>query len=312
MAITVATKLSDFSGALNPEQSGPIFEVARRTSTVQQLAKKTPLGINGQSIPVTTGRLTPGWVDEAGVKPASAGALTMSTMVPKKIAVIAVVSKEVVRANPGGYMQEIQGQVGEAFGRAFDLAAMYDQSAAGVAAGGPFTTYLAQTTKTVELGTGETVYDDLVAGLTLLVNDNKRLTGFALDDRIEPMLLSAKDANDRPLFIDLPQDFTSVPTGADLNNIARQGRLMNRTSYMNNGIYSGTDEDIEGIGGDWSKCAWGAVGGITYNVSTQAAVTINGSLQSLWERNLVAVLAEAEYGFVCADVDSFVLYRNAS
>jgi hypothetical protein len=46
-------------------------------------------------------------------------------------------------------------------------------------------------------------------------------------------------------------------------------------------------------------------------VSTEAAVTINGSLVSLFERNLVAILAEAEYGFVVNDVEAFVAYEDA-
>ena len=58
----------------------------------------------------------------------------------------------------------------------------------------------------------------------------------------------------------------------------------------------------------------GVVGGISYRVSTEATVTINGALTSLWENNLVAVLAEAEYGFVLADEDAedFVAYEFES
>jgi len=52
MAITAATKLSDFSGFLNREQSAAIFEQAAKTSVVQQLAPRVQLGVNGQSIPV--------------------------------------------------------------------------------------------------------------------------------------------------------------------------------------------------------------------------------------------------------------------
>ena len=43
-----------------------------------------------------------------------------------------------------------------------------------------------------------------------------------------------------------------------------------------------------------------------------ATVTINGSLTSLWENNLVAILAEAEFGWVVNDTDAFVRLTNAS
>jgi hypothetical protein len=54
------------------------------------------------------------------------------------------------------------------------------------------------------------------------------------------------------------------------------------------------------------------VGGISYKVSTEAAVTINGALVSLFENNLVAVRAEAEYGWLVNDVDAFVRITDAS
>jgi hypothetical protein len=68
--------------------------------------------------------------------------------------------------------------------------------------------------------------------------------------------------------------------------------------------------DILGYVGDWTQAAWGVVGGISYDVSDQATVTINGTLTSLWEHNLVAIRAEAEYGFLVNDTDAFVQLRN--
>jgi HK97 family phage major capsid protein len=64
MAITAATTLGNFSGFLTPEQSGPIFDKAAQQSVAQQLARQIPLGYSGVSVPVTTGKLTAGWVGE--------------------------------------------------------------------------------------------------------------------------------------------------------------------------------------------------------------------------------------------------------
>ena len=41
-------------------------------------------------------------------------------------------------------------------------------------------------------------------------------------------------------------------------------------------------------------------------------MTINGSLVSLFEHNLVAVLAEAEYGFLVNDTAAFVELTNTN
>ena len=45
---------------------------------------------------------------------------------------------------------------------------------------------------------------------------------------------------------------------------------------------------------------------------TQATVTINSELVSLWENNLVAIRAEAEYGFLMNQANAFVKLTNAS
>lgn len=299
MAITAATVTGDFSGFLNREQSLPIFERAARSSAVQQLAPQVELGITGKSIPVVTGKLSAGWVAEGSLKPASKGTMALKNMDPKKLAVISVVSAEVVRANPGNYMNVIRNQVGDAFATAFDAAALHGTNT-------PFSTFVAQTTKTVEIGTATQatggVFADINAGLSLLVNDGKRLSGFALDDRFEPILNGATDTSGRPIFIDSPVVDNAAPI--------RQGRLLGRQAFVGEGVYNATGS-VLGFGGDWSQAAWGAVGGISYKVSTEATVTINGELVSLFENNLVAILAEAEYGWLVNDTAAFVEYTNA-
>jgi HK97 family phage major capsid protein len=306
MAITAASTLSsDFSGFLNREQAQPIFERAAKVSVFQQLAREVPLGGNGVSIPVVTGRPTAGWVSEGAAKPASSGTMTLKNMDPKKLAVIAVVSAEVVRGNPGNYMNLLRPQIAEAFAVGFDLAAAHDMGPDGTAAAGPFSTYLDQTANSVEIGTGTTIQDDFVSALTLLIADDSRLTGFALGEELEPTLWSAKDSQNRPLYIDLPSGDMDAPDGT------RRGRLLNRPALIGEGVSTPNGTSVVGYAGDWSQAAWGVVGGITYDVSTQATVTINGAYVSLWENNLVAIRAEAEYGWVVNDTDSFVKFTNA-
>ncbi|ASU81411.1 major capsid protein [Nocardiopsis gilva YIM 90087] len=309
MAITAATTTGELAGFLTREQAQPIFERAARMSVAQRLAREVPLGGNGVSIPVVTGRMEAGWVAEAGQKPASSGALALKNMDPQKIATIAVVSAEVVRANPGNYMNLIREQVAEAFAVAFDAAALRGQST-------PFGpgNNLEATAKAVELGSTTQadggIHGDFVAGLSLLVNDGKRLTGFALDDRVEPLVLGAVDTTGRPLYVDLPTEDTSPA-------VARPGRLLGRTSYMGEGVGAAAPPSPDtaytlAYGGDWTQAAWGVVGGISYDVSTEATVTINGQLVSLFEHNLVAVRAEAEYGWLVNDIEAFVKYTETT
>ncbi|TCO56792.1 phage major capsid protein [Actinocrispum wychmicini] len=316
MAITAPTKTTDtqFAGFLRPELSAPIFEEAYKVSVVQQLVQQVPLGINGQAIPVVTGKMSAGWVTEGGQKPASNAAVGLKTIEPKKIAAIAVVSAEVVRANPANYMNLLRPQIGEAFALAFDAAALYDRGPDGTAGGGPFSTWLSQTTKAVDLDKEDlaaakprTVHSNVVAGLRVLVDRGKKLTGFALDDSTEPLFLDATDRNGRPIYIETPLTETTQAA-------ARPGRLINRPSYMNELVAEPVPATVNtkytvAFGGNWRQAAWGVVGGISYDVSTEATVTINGQLTSLWEKNLVAIRAEAEYGFLVNDPEAFVRYQ---
>lgn len=305
MAITAATTTGQFAGFLKPDQAAAYFDQAKKSSSVQQLARQVPLGINGAEVPVVTSKPTAGWVAEGGKKPATQGALSLKTITPKKMAAIAVVSAEVVRANPGNYINILRDDIAEAFAITFDTAALHGTNT-------PFGQYVDQTAKAVELGTTTKanggVYGDVVAGLKLLVDDGKRLSGFAFDRKIEPTFLGAVDNNGRPLFVETPlEDTTSVVT---------PGRLLGRPAFLGDqigtAIVTGTPNTggIVGYGGDWSQVVWGVVGGISYDVSTQATVTINGELVSLWEHNLVAVRAEAEYGLLINDTAAFVKYTD--
>lgn len=296
MAITAPTTTSQFGGFLTPEMAEAYFEDARRASVVQQLVRQVPLGASGVSIPVVTSKPTAGWVAEGGQKPATQGSLALKTIQPQKMAAIAVVSAEVVRANPGNYVNLFRAEIAEAFATTFDAAALHGTNS-------PFGAgnHIAATTKSVALGTASVaqggIHADVNAGLSLLVNDKKRLTGFAFDSTAEPLFNGAVDANGRPLFIDSPLE--------DAAPIVRGGRILGRPGFIGEGV--GTDT-ISGFGGDWTKAVWGVVGGISYDVSTQATVTINGELTSLWENNLVAIRAEAEYGWLVNDTAAFVEY----
>lgn len=299
MAQSNATVTGDFSGFLNPTMAQNYFEEARKRSTVMQLARRIPLGINGVEIPYSTSKATASWVNEGGLKPTTESGLALKTITPHKIAAISVVSAEVVRANPGNYMSILRDDIAEAFAVAFDNAALHGTSS-------PFGAgqNIDATTKSVEVGTATAgaggVYADVVAGLSELVTDGKRLTGFAFDRVVEPMFLGSVDTVGRPLFVETPL--------AETTAAVTPGRLIGRPTFLGDNIAAG---DVVGYGGDWSQAVWGAVGGISYKVSTEAAVTIGGTLTSLFEHNLVAILAEAEYGFLVNDVEAFVKYINA-
>ena len=183
------------------------------------------------------------------------------------------------------------------------------------AGGGPFATYMDQTTKGAEIGGSSQalggIHGDLVEAMREIVTDSDasgrryRLNGWALDSILEPTLWGATDTTGRPLYVELPTDSSS-------DGLSTAGRLLNRPSFIGEGVATANQTSVVGYGGDFGQAAWGVVGGISYRVSTEAAVTINGTLTSLFEHNLVAILAEAEYGFLLNDPDAFVKLTNNS
>jgi HK97 family phage major capsid protein len=300
MAVTKAVQTGDFSGFIRPELAEAYFEEVRKVSIAQTLARQVPLSANGVDVPIVTSKPTAGWVSEGGQKPTTNGGLGIKTMTPKKLAAIVPVSAEVVRSNPGGFMEILKQDIAEAFAKAFDAAALHGTDS-------PFGSdqNLAATAKTVTLGTSTAakggLFADINEGLNVLAKDRKRLTGFALDTVVEPMLNSSVDNNGRPIF-------TASPTTGTAESVVA-GTLLGRPAVFAEGIAPATTTgSVVGFGGNWSKCIWGTVGGITFDVSTEAAVTIGGKLVSLFENNLVAVRAEAEFGWLLADKDSFVKY----
>ena len=298
MAITAAKKLADFNGFIKPELAGPIFDEAAKGSAAMSLIRKVPLGASGQAFPIVTSKPTANWTAEGAQKHTTEAGLGLVKMEPKKLTAIAVASQEVIRANPGGYSETLKGLLADAFARAFDLAVFHNKGGDGNGTS-PFETTLAATTKSVTLGAaaGTNTYDDLVKAMALNLQGTpkKQVTGFAFDTGFEIDLLNAKDTAGHPLFAE------AAYTGAV--PALRSGSVLGRTTYMHENV--GLDKTV-GFAGDWSKCAWGTVGGITMDISTEATVTIGGQLVSLYENNLVAVRAEAEYGFAVSDKDAFV------
>lgn len=276
-----------------------IFEDVARTSAVQQLARRVNLPLSGVAIPITTGKPSAGWVAEGAAKPVSDATLDVKLMDPKKLATIVIFSEEYIRSDRSLMFDNVRDQIREAFADAFDAAAIHGTNT-------PFAAHLAQTTKTVELGTNAAgaggVYKDLVDGLSLLVSDRKKLTGFAADPAAEPILLGSVDGNGRPILVD-----------TDAGTVGQ--RLIGRPVAFGEGVGGGetVDEDLRLIGGDWTKVAYGVGREITFDVSNQATVTLaDDTVINLWQRNLVAVRAEAEYGFVIGDIDAFVEYVDAA
>lgn len=314
MVATNPIKTSDLNSIfLPPDMIGPIFEKSVEESAVMALSRRVPLSMTAQTaVPVPLDVPTADWVDQAGRKPLGTGGMDVKMMGGKKIAVLVPVAMEVARSNAAGLWTQLQKDLPTAFARAFDRAAIHGKTMKG--ATGPFPDYLAETTKSVTIGTATQstggIYKDIVNGMKETVDDDWDYTGTLLDHRMKPTLLGATDTTGRPIFVD-----TTVPgTGAALaGTLVGEPVAYSRSVSGKLRRQSGTvDTGLRGIGGDWSQTAYGVGMEINIRISDQATyIDEDGGVHSAFQENLVLLLAEAYYGFVLGDVEAFVKYLAA-
>ena len=301
---------SDFSAFLKPEQAQDYFAEIERTSLVQRIARKIPMGPTGITVPYWDGAVQASWLGETERKPLTKGSFNHWELEPTKIAVIFAESAEVVRLNPLGYVQTMRKKIAEAIAVAFDNAALH-----GINKPTKFSGYITETTQESSFvdpdGAGNAstnnAYDTFVNGLTVLTNGGYKWTGTLLDDEVEPRLLKTKDATGNPLFIESPYTGEVDPI--------RSGRILARPVVMNQNIANGAaGSRVLGVMGDFNQVIWGQVGGLSFDVTDQATLDFGydnagtwvPNLISLWQHNMVAVRVEAEYAFKVNRKDAFV------
>jgi HK97 family phage major capsid protein len=309
MAVTLANINSN---VLPRTISEPIFNRAVETSAVMQRARRVPISMTGNTmIPVSMDVPLADWVAEGDRKHVSSGSVGVKQMQGKKVAVLVPVSQEVAMTNAAGLYDQLAQDLPTAIARAFDYAAIHGQKITD-GSSGPFSDFLADTTKEVELGTAVQdeggIWADLIEGERLVVEDNYDFSGFVADPRLRPQLKLSVDANGRPLFVDnlagagvagggslagYPVDFSRGVAGK-----------LNRQSDT-------VDQGLRAIGGDWSQVAYGVGMDITIRVSTEATyIDSDENVHSAFQENLVLLLCEAYYGFVVGDTDAFVKYTT--
>lgn len=293
-------------GGLLPRQlSGFIFEDAERQSAIMQRAGREDLPMEGVSVPVITGRPTAGWVAEGNRKPLSNASVGVKVMDPVKLSTIVPFSEEWLRTDSVNLFERLRPLIAEAFAYAFDTATLLGVNT-------PFDNHLAETTNEVVLGTAAQadggIYQDFVSAIGAVLNSSSpgrrnRITGWVVDDIIEPVLLGATDTQGRPLMV----AGTDGGVGSTLI-----GRPWADTDALYSEAEAGPDtitavEEVIAIGGDFRRAKWGAGGSIEYRLLDQATLAqSDGTLLHLAQENLAALRAEAWYGWVVENPQAFV------
>lgn len=325
-----------YSGSITlpTEVSSEILQKTQDESAIMALARQITLPGNGVTVPVITGDPTAAWVGETDEKPVSKGTLDTKIMRPYKLAVIEPFSKEFTRDYKALY-DALVARIPLALAKQFDATVI-----GGIEKpGSDFDNLAACTQRNITTG----AYNSLVGAKTDIAEHDGILNGFAISPTAHSILLLEKDLVGRPLFVDSVSE-DGIPKVLGVPVYQSKGMRSDaaepyyvktadtdivdgKTYYTLSGTtysavaepakanlgdyYEKITDKVVGVAGDWTKAVYGTVEGIQISVSDQATLSyINASNQpavmNLWQRNMVAVMAEIEIGFR-ADTDCFNL-----
>ena len=292
---------------LPPDISSEIIEAARGQSVVMQLARRIPLPGRGLTIPVILGDPEAQWVDETNPKPVKNPSVGMKNMKGYTMAVIMPFSNQ-FRRDLAALYDAIIARLPGALAQKFDATTLGAVASPGTG----FDTLASASKQSILAAQNFTAYDGLVAAKTAIATAGYIMNAIAIGPQGDGLLLSAKDKQDRPLF--LPNS-----TDGSIPGILGARLVQGRGIYKAGSAASGDDPavaDIVGVAGDWAQAMYGFVKDFDISFSDQASITVLGDnnqpvVINLWERNMFAVRAEFEAGFV-ANVAAFNLLTGAT
>lgn len=274
--------ITNASLSLPAEVSQEIVSNAIQESAVMQLARQVALPGHGAVIPVITGDPTAYFVDEGQVKANADAKLETKTMKGRTIAIIEPFSNQ-FRDDSSALYDELVARLPMLLAQKFDEQVFHGDAVTGF--------------DTLKDASAVSLDADAWAGLvtcreTVEAADGE-LNGFAMSNQGITRLLSEKDGNGRPLFT----------AGVEQGEF---GTLIGVPVTKAKRAYKKDTKNVLGFAGDWTKALFGVVRDVTIDIADQATLTTTAGTLNLFERNMFAVRAEMEVGFVCAQAGQFV------
>ncbi|GAA3699107.1 hypothetical protein GCM10022377_10140 [Zhihengliuella alba] len=281
---------------LPKEISSEIWANAVNESVIMQAARRITLPGSGLTIPIITGDAEADWVNETDEKPVSQATVSNKSITPYKLAVIETFSDEFRRDLPGLYA-ELARRLPAALGRKFDQTILH-----GTAPGSNFDVLSSSSAVAVD---GTDTVGDLVNALSTVATAGGDLSHWLLSPQAEGTVMTAKDGQGNyALMRDVRNDSGAI------------GSLLSRPVLKSTAVYGNPTDpapDTIGFAGDFARSAiWGSVEGIKVDISDQATVNNGGVQINLWQRNMFALRAEVEVGFIVRNGAHFVKLTGAT
>lgn len=282
--------------ALLPKEiSAEIWGNTVNESVVMQAARRINLPGGGVTVPIITGDAVADWVDETDEKPVSDATLSSKSITPYKIAVIETFSNEFRRDLPAVYA-ELARRLPAALAARFDQTVLH-----GTAPGSNFDVLSGSAAVAVD---ATDTLGDLATALTTVAAAGGDVSHWLASPQAEGLVMTAKDGAGNYAFLrDARTDRGAI------------GTLFGRDVLKSRAVYENPAEgaDVIGYAGDFANSAvWGSVEGVQVAVSDTATVNKGGTQLNLWQRNMFAIRAEIEVGFIVRNGAHFVKLTGAT
>lgn len=279
---------------LPKEISSEIWANTVQESIIMQASRAVSLPGSGITIPMITGDASADWVAETEEKPVSDATISSKSMTPYKLAVIETFSNEFRRDLPALY-SELARRLPSALGRKFDSTVV-----SGTAPGSNFDVLSDAASLTVD---GTNTIDDLAAILQAVSVANGDLSDWLISPQLEGLVRLAKDPG--------TGSYAFLQNAQSDNGAI--GSVFGRPVLKSSSVYSAGTPATLGIAGDFKGSAvYGTVEGISVDISDTATVNKGGTQLNLWQRNMFAVRAEIEVGFIVRDKAHFVKINDGA
>lgn len=278
-AIDVNSKTIELPTSVSEE----IITKLQEGSAVMSLARYMDLPGLGTTIPVITGDPEAEWTSETEEKKVSRPGLSKKVMQAYTLAVIVPFSNQFRKNMPALYKEIVQ-RLPMALAKKFDSTVFH-----GTAPGSNFDTFASCTAQAF----GNDPYAAFVAADADVSDHGGISNGIVIAPQGKSKLLLAKDNDGRPLFI---------------NNVSENAipMVLGNKTLLRKAAYKDDTKDVLGVMGDWTQAIYGVSTDISMSLSDQATLTDGDQTINLWQRNMFAVRAEIEVGFV-ADTACFNL-----
>ncbi len=267
------------------EVSSEIWTKTIEESAVMQLSRRIELPGAGMEFPMITGEPEANWVNETEKKPVSNHSTGSKKMKGYTMAVIVPFSNQ-FRRDKARLYDEMVASAPKSLGTKLDKTVFGGDTKPGEL----FDTMADVASVDIESDT----WKGLVTADAMVSAGDGILNGWAIAPQAKTMLLTATDAQKRPLFINSMTSDNSVPA------------LMGQPTHVKKGVYLAGSPAQLGFAGDWSSALYGVVEDIKTSISDQSTITIDGEPVNLWEQNMFAVRFEFEVGFRMKYPEHFV------